>query len=93
MYAPSSRQMPCTNAEASDAAGVESFVLTPEQLNGGEITLRPVKFNRVNTLSIFVESNQDDEDTTIIQKVAVLGVAGEGMNVAEIKDPSKEEGK
>ena len=35
-----------------------------------------VKFQRVNCLTIFVESNQGDEDTTLIQKLTLLGSSG-----------------
>lgn len=34
---------------------------------------RLVKFNRVNVLTIFIESNQGDEDTTVVQKLALFG--------------------
>ena len=80
-----------SNAEASDSPGVDSFDLTEAQLTGEVIPLKLVKFNRVNCLSIFVESNQEDEDTTIIQKIAILGSAGETFDVKEIKDVSKQD--
>lgn len=34
---------------------------------------RLVKFTRCNVLTVFVESNQGDEDTTVVQKLAVFG--------------------
>lgn len=37
------------------------------------IPCRLVKFTKVNCLTLFVEGNQGDEDTTIIQKLAVFG--------------------
>ena len=40
-------------------------------------------------LTVFIESNQGDEETTIVQKVAVFGSGGDTFNVAEIKDVSK----
>lgn len=81
----------CYFPEASDSAGVESFDLTEAQLGGEAVTLRPVKFSRVNWLTIFVDSNQEDEDTTIIEKIAILGIAGEKMDVKDFKDISKKE--
>lgn len=78
-------------AEASDSSGVESFDLSEAQLTGEVLPLKPVKFSRVNCLSIFVESNQEDEDTTIIQKIAILGSAGETFDVKDIKDVSKQD--
>lgn len=74
-----------------DRAGVEEFEMTKAQLEGEAISLRPVKFSRVNCLTIFVESNQGDADTTIIQKIAILGQTRERMDVASIKDVSKEQ--
>ena len=51
----------------------------------GVCLCRFVKFQRVNVLSIFVEDNQGDEDTTIIQKIVLTGSGGETFNVNEIK--------
>lgn len=36
-------------------------------------------------LSVFVESNQGDEEATRVTKIALAGWAGEVFNVAEIK--------
>jgi PITH domain len=44
-----------------------------------------VKFQNVTTLTIFIEDNQGDEETTKLQKIVVCGTAGETFNVAEIK--------
>ena len=46
---------------------------------------RLVKFQNVNVLTVFVESNQGDEETTIIQQIKVIGSGGETFNVSEIK--------
>ena len=52
-----------------------------------------MKFQGVNTLSIFIESNQGDADTTIIQKIALQGSMGQTMNVSDIKKAGEEEEK
>ena len=52
---------------------------------------RYVKFQSVTKLSIFIESNQGDEETTVLQKIAIFGSSGERMNVADIKDASKQQ--
>ncbi|KAK9848842.1 hypothetical protein WJX84_010986 [Apatococcus fuscideae] len=80
-------------SEAADFAAVQEFDLTPEQLDGKPVTLRFVKFQSVNTLSIFVESNQGDAETTIIQKIALQGSMGQTMNVSDIKKAGEEEEK
>ena len=52
-----------------------------------------MKFQSVNTLSVFVESNQGDAETTIIQKIAMQGSMGQTMNVGDIKKAGEEEEK
>ena len=64
--------------------------LTEGQLAGEVVPLRPVKYSKINWLTIFVESNQGDEETTIIEKIVILGTGGEKMDVKELKDVSKE---
>ncbi|KAL4854274.1 PITH domain-containing protein [Chlorella vulgaris] len=79
-------------SEAADSAGVQELELSEEDVEGKQLQLKLVKFSKVNVLTLFVESNQGDEDTTIIQKLAVFGSGGDTFNVAQIKDVSKEEG-
>lgn len=43
------------------------------------------QFNSVTSLSILIESNQGDEDTTKVFKIALGGTAFDSFNVAEIK--------
>lgn len=69
---------------------MQALTLTEKELAGEVVPLQVVKFSRVNCLTIFVESNQGDEETTVVQKLAVLGTAGDKMDVKEIKDVSKE---
>jgi hypothetical protein len=51
---------------------------------------RQVKFQSVNILSIFIEDNQKEEETTQVQKIVLYGSAGETMNVNEIKKVGEE---
>lgn len=53
---------------------------------------RLVKFQRVSVLTIFVADNVGDTESTVIEKLAILGSSGDSFNVAEIKDVSKEQG-
>ena len=78
-------------AEAADAPGVQDFELSAAELGGEVLQLRLVKFSRVNCLTIFVESNQGDEETTVIQKIALIGAAGDKFDVGALKDISKEQ--
>ncbi len=78
-------------SEATDSPGVDNFDLTEAQLTGDVVPLKLVKFNRVNCLTIFIESNQEDEETTIIQKIGIQGSAGETFDVKDFKDVSKQD--
>jgi len=78
-------------AEAAESSGVQDFDLAASDLTGETLKLRLVKFSRVNCLTLFIESNQDDEETTVIQKISILGNSGDRMEVADLKDISKEE--
>ncbi|KAF8072868.1 PITH domain-containing protein [Scenedesmus sp. PABB004] len=72
----------------SDADAVlcaQQLELTSKELGGEPVTLKLTKFNSVNILSILIDSNQDDADTTRVHKIALTGVAGDTFNVAEIK--------
>jgi len=73
-------------AEAADSDGTQSFDLTEDSIQEAKpITLRFVKFQNVNCLSLFVESNQNDDETTAIKWIKILGYSGEVMDVSKIK--------
>eukprot|EP00884_Botryococcus_braunii_P008134 jgi/Botrbrau1/17321/Bobra.0015s0069.1 len=71
--------------EATSFPAVQEFTLSEADLEGKPLQLKFVKFQNVTTLTIFIEDNQGDEETTKIQKIVVSGTAGETFNVAEIK--------
>jgi len=65
------------DAEEPEAAQV--LELTPQQVASGEhIPLRFVRFQKVNSLHVFVKSNQEDEEKTRIDAIDIFGaeVAG-----------------
>lgn len=76
--------------EASESPAAHSVTLTEETLQGEPIPLPVVKFRGVRCLTVFVESNMDDNDTTIIQSIAIIGDTIQDMNVSSIKDITKE---
>lgn len=49
-----------------------------------------MKFQAVNYLTVFIESNQNDEETTKITKIKINGFPGEIMNVSEIKKENED---
>eukprot|EP00877_Chromochloris_zofingiensis_P015076 jgi/Chrzof1/9822/Cz04g17120.t1 len=63
----------------------QQLELSEKDLEGEPVQLKFVKFQNVTMLSILVDSNQADTDTTKIQKIGLSGNAGEVFNVAEIK--------
>ncbi|GAA5890606.1 hypothetical protein JCM5296_004312 [Sporobolomyces johnsonii] len=64
-------------AESQEAA--QEFELTEDQAKGLEaVQLRFVRFQNVSHLTIFVASNQGDEDSTRIDKLELIGVPIEG---------------
>ncbi len=73
--------------DATSLAPTQVLELTPEQV--GEkaplVPLKFVKFQNVNTLTIFIEDNQGDEETTVVQSLKVVGAPRDTMNVNAIK--------
>lgn len=78
-------------ADAASLTAVEEFELSSPQLDGEVVMLRPVKFSRVNCLTLFIADNQGGEEETAIEKLALLGTPGDVMDVTQIKDVSKEQ--
>lgn len=71
--------------EAEDAEPVQALELSVDQLNGAKIPLRFVKFQKVSSLQVFLQSNQSDSDRTFVNRISVYGIPIAGMNVNEIK--------
>ncbi|OCH95216.1 DUF1000-domain-containing protein, partial [Obba rivulosa] len=60
--------------DVDDSGVVQELELTPEQVRDGKpVPLRFVRFQAVNTLHIFVESNQGGEEQTRIDAIDVFG--------------------
>ncbi|ORY74282.1 thioredoxin-like protein 1-like protein [Leucosporidium creatinivorum] len=72
------------DAESLEAA--QEFELTEKQAKGEEaVQLRFVRFQNVTALSIFVASNQGDEDTTVLSKLELLGQENAGTDMSALK--------
>jgi hypothetical protein len=56
-----------------------------EQLDGREVPIKFVSFQSVNSLTFFVESNQGNEDETLIMNLGIYGQAVQGTNMSELK--------
>eukprot|EP00879_Flechtneria_rotunda_P002164 GHRR01002350.1.p1 GENE.GHRR01002350.1~~GHRR01002350.1.p1 ORF type:complete len:168 (+),score=49.19 GHRR01002350.1:184-687(+) len=72
-------------SDADSVPVAQQLELTTKELSGEPVTLKLTKFNSVNILSILIDSNQSDADTTKVFKIAFAGTAGDVFNVAEIK--------
>lgn len=79
-------------SEADDCPPAQDFELTESNLEGEPVTLRFVKFQNVNALTIFVEDNQGDMDTTKVSKIQIMGFSGEVMKVADIRKNQQQGG-
>eukprot|EP01024_Parvocaulis_polyphysoides_P041902 TRINITY_DN3843_c0_g1_i1.p1 TRINITY_DN3843_c0_g1~~TRINITY_DN3843_c0_g1_i1.p1 ORF type:complete len:182 (+),score=17.01 TRINITY_DN3843_c0_g1_i1:31-576(+) len=78
--------------EAESRKPIFETELTTEQLqNRTFIPLQRVQFSRVQVVTIFIESNQDDNETTRVSWISLSGWPGETMNVGEIKKQGEEE--
>eukprot|EP00775_Hariotina_reticulata_P010262 gene10262-10421_t len=72
-------------SDADSVPCAQQLDLTSKELAGEAVVLKLTKFNSVNILSILIDSNQSDTETTKVSKIALSGTAGEVFNVAEIK--------
>eukprot|EP00892_Ulva_mutabilis_P000062 jgi/Ulvmu1/10056/UM006_0003.1 len=72
-------------SEAEEEGALQSFELTEEHLSGKPVPLKLALFQAVNTLSVFIGSNQGDAEVTKISRVVIAGTTVQGMNVNEIK--------
>merc|ERR1711918_78698 len=70
---------------ASSMEAAQVLTLSPSQMNGDLIPLKFVKFQNVNSLTVFFEDNQDDEEKTTIQRLALFGAAKEGTDMSQLK--------
>jgi hypothetical protein len=73
--------------EAEDDTPVQELVLTPQNLkkDANPTPLKFVKFQNVNSISIFVQDNQGNADNTVIDKLHLIGQTLQGMKLSELK--------
>jgi len=72
--------------EAEGREGVQKIELTPEDLKGEKvIELRYVKFQNVSSVTIFVQNNQGEEETSVIQHLQLIGSPLQATNMQDFK--------
>jgi len=64
----------------------QTFELEPEDVaEGRELATNFVRFQSVTNLSVFVERNHGGADTTIINRIQIIGCPIAGTNMNELK--------
>ncbi|KAK4053469.1 hypothetical protein OIV83_001636 [Microbotryomycetes sp. JL201] len=83
---------PISFDDAESLEPAQEVVLTEEQAKGKEaVQLRFVRFQNVNTLSIFVADNQQEEDTTRIDSIDLIGLANQGTDMSALRKQEDDE--
>mmetsp|Transcript_17635 Transcript_17635/g.49302 ORF Transcript_17635/g.49302 Transcript_17635/m.49302 type:complete len:170 (-) Transcript_17635:121-630(-) len=73
-------------SEASDEAATQDIELSEEDISAGKpLPLKFVKFQSVRSVSVFIESNQDEEETTKLGTLKFMGSLVETTNMADFK--------
>ena len=70
--------------EASDECGTQALELDEtDVLEGKPVALRYVKFQKVQSVTVFIDSNFDDEDVTRLSKLVLFGTPQFTTNMNE----------
>lgn len=89
LFVNSSSTLGFDDAESLDPA--QEIELTEKQAKGEEaVQLRFVRFQNVTALSVFVASNQGDEETTRIDKLELLGQENAGTDLSQLRKGEEE---
>ena len=77
--------------DVEDMASSQDLELEPEKL-GERLELKFVKFQSVEKITIFVQSNQGDEESTALSLLKFWGCEVAGTNMSEFKRVAGEKG-
>ncbi|XP_061223048.1 thioredoxin-like protein 1, partial [Neopsephotus bourkii] len=73
-------------AEAERSEPTQALELRPEDIReAGSIPLRYVKFQHVNSVTLFVQSNHGGEETTRVTYVTFIGTPVQATNMSDFK--------
>jgi len=70
---------------AESMESVQQLELTKEDLEGGIVQLRYVKFQNVQSLTLFIKDNQEGEETTQLDYLCIIGSPISVTNMNEFK--------
>ncbi|KAJ2358931.1 hypothetical protein GGF43_000487 [Coemansia sp. RSA 2618] len=72
--------------DAESAEATQEIEMSADMYEkGGVVNLRYVRFQNINSLTIFVADNLGDDDVTAINQLAFIGTAIGGANMSDIK--------
>jgi len=73
------------NMAFDDVEGLAPTQVVTVAGGGTQIPLQFVKFQNVNSITVFVEDNQDDEDVTCVERLKFVGDALHKTNMNDLK--------
>lgn len=76
-------QMDFSDAESRKPS--QELALREADLKGDRVDLKFVVFQSVQSVTVFVETNQGDSDVTFLNRVQFFGMPIEGTNMRELK--------
>ncbi|KAG0166909.1 Thioredoxin-like protein 1 [Apophysomyces sp. BC1034] len=77
--------------DAESIQETQTLELTPSDFDeNAVINLRFVKFQNVVNLVLFIDSNQEDEESTKIQQLIFIGSSTETTNMGDLKKAEDE---
>jgi len=77
---------PSMDFQSVDVPATQELVLSSEDLKENTLTaLKFLKFQNVASLTIFVEDNQGDKDTTIISRLRFIGQSHDSADMSQFK--------
>ncbi|XP_051866571.1 thioredoxin-like protein 1 [Pristis pectinata] len=72
--------------DAERSEPTQTLELTPDDVKeDGVVPLRYVKFQNINSVTLFIKSNQGDEDTTRINYLAFIGTPVQTTNMLDFR--------
>mmetsp|Transcript_18658 Transcript_18658/g.26180 ORF Transcript_18658/g.26180 Transcript_18658/m.26180 type:complete len:185 (-) Transcript_18658:364-918(-) len=72
--------------DAENLNEVQAFSLSEDDLKSGKvIDTEFVKFQKVNSLTVFIETNQGDDEQTVLSKLQLFGIPRQRTNMSELK--------
>jgi len=72
-------------SEASSIPATQDFLFDDRDLTGVEKLTQFVRFQNVHSLTIFVESNQQNSEVTCLNRLSLIGTTIAGMRMSDLK--------